>query len=194
LDGDMQSPEDQREAEQRGSTHTHPAQPHVQATPSPDASDWRVTSTSPDVLDWQEGSDLPPGYVKATRIRKGLVIAGAVTFGASWLATAAYGSYLINDRDPRYWERDNDEGARPEAVLYVPLVGPWIALGTVENDRRERAAFIAGGVVQAGGLAMLIAGVAAKQTVLVKTGDTEVGILPSVGGPNGTGAMLHGSF
>ena len=184
LDEDMKSPADRREAEERGSTRV----------PSPDSSNWGVTplNAGPETLEWQEGADLPDGYEKSSRVRKGLVIGGAVTFGVSWLASAGYGSYLISQRESDYWERD-DEEARPEMVLFVPLAGPWIALGTVEHDRREAAVFVAGGIVQAGGLAMLIAGVVAKQPVLVKNKHAEVGIVPSVG-PNGSGAMLHGSF
>src|SRR6185295_7377000 len=42
----------------------------------------------PKVLDWEEGEPLRPGYHADTRIRKGLVIGGAVTFGVMWLFTA----------------------------------------------------------------------------------------------------------
>lgn len=186
LDDDMESPEGKREAEERGATAHH----HGASVPSPDGGDWAWKGPeSPDILAWEEGADTPDGYVKATRVRKGLVITGAVLFGVSWLATAGYGTWLINERDPDYWDSRNDEDARPEAVLYVPLVGPWIALGTVEHDSREGAAFVTGGLVQAGSLAMLIAGVAAKKTVLVKTDTAELGVAPTA-----SGGMLHGKF
>jgi hypothetical protein len=187
LDEDMESPPGKREAEHRGSTHPS-------TIPSPDGIGYRIsTRVSPDVLDWEEGADIPPGYEPDTRVRKGLVIAGAITFGLSWMASAAYGSYLIEEREGEMWRSRDEDEAPSEAVLYVPLVGPWIALGTVEHDRRERGAFISGGIVQAAGMAMLIGGLAARETVLVKTDDAEVAVLPQVG-PTGNGVTLHGSF
>ncbi len=188
---DERGPEATREAERRGSTRS----PAPASRPRPAPPDWRITHRhhTPSELATHEGGDVPRGYVKATRVRKGWLIGGAVTLGVGWLSTAAYGAYLGSARDAGFWRGDSHERARSEAVLYIPLAGPWIALGTVEHDRQEGAAFVAGGIVQAGGLAMLIGGLAAKRTVLVKTAAAEVALAPSVG-PSGMGATVSGSF
>lgn len=161
--------------------------PSAAAAPSPDA--WQV-SAGPDVIDYEEGDAIPPGYEKGERVRKGLVIAGAVTFGVSWLASAGWALRLAQDREegrgPRW---DDDDEPPPEAPLYVPLVGPWIALGTLDPDRGQTAVLVLDGVVQAGGLAMLVAGVAAKRTVLVRSAKGHVAVAPSAGG-----VSFDGSF
>ncbi len=171
-----------------------PAAPPVCGKRSPRSTDWSV-HTGPNELDYDDGAEVPDGYVKQTRIRKGLVIGGAVTFGVSWLATATYAATLrAQEEQEAFWnDHEHDDGPGDEAALYIPLAGPWIALGTMDPDEGQRGALIASGVVQAGGMAMLIAGVAAKQTVLVRHGNTTVGLTPALG-PSHNGFVLSGSF
>lgn len=183
------SPAEVTEAEHRGSTR--PA-PRAAVPARPAAGSWRITATAaPEVLEW-EGGDVPPGYEQGTRVRKGLVIAGAVTFGVSWLAAAGYGVHLANEREAGAWRRD-DGDTPDEAVLFIPIAGPWIALRNLELERGPAAALIVDGIAQAGGLAMLAAGIFAKKTVLVKSEKAEVQLAPNVG-PTGSGLTLFGAF
>jgi hypothetical protein len=163
--------------ERQGVAAPAPARPA--AVPSPDAYEWQV-SAGPDVLDYEEGDAIPAGYARDTRIRKGLVIAGAVTFGVSWLAAAGAALRFTEEREEE--GRYHEPNAPPEAVLYIPLAGPWIGLGTLDPERGMAAALVVDGIAQAGGLAMLIAGVAAKRTVLVKSPGAELGVSPTAGG------------
>jgi hypothetical protein len=167
--------------------------------PSPEAPAY----IGPYTMDYIEGAEVPPGYIKVERVRKGLVIAGAVTFGVSWLVSATAGVALTdesNGGDCAYesysengyyysecHDNDENEGAIP---LFIPLVGPFIAMGTMEDvEGPGRAALFLDGVVQVGGMAMLIAGVAAKQTVLVRSGNTTVSVAPGPGSVNFTGSF-----
>ncbi len=194
---DTEAAPEQAEAEDRTSTRRPPAAASPAAHPQkrPPAATpitWRPSaSLRPDVLDWEEGADVPEGYEPGTRARKGLIIGGAITFGVSWLAAVAYGTHRANEGRRDRWDGDDDVPA--EAILYVPLAGPWIALSTLEPNRREAGAFIADGVLQAGGLAMLAAGLFAKETVLVKSESAEVSAAPLVG-PDGSGIALSGRF
>ncbi len=120
-------------------------------------------------MEYIEGSKVPDGYTKTERVRKGLVIGGAVTWGVSWLIAATAAASI-------------DEEIRDDtAPLFVPVVGPFIAMGTLEPEGAGRAALFINGMAQVAGAAMFIGGLAATKTVLVRTGDTEVNVRPGVG-------------
>lgn len=149
-----------------------------------------MTTPEPYELEYTDGAEIPPGYELETRAKKGLVIAGAVTLGASWLASCAAATLMIQRREEEGrswgWEWDSDNGgddAPPETALYIPLAGPWIALKTMEDEieGQGKAALVADGMVQAAGLAMLIGGLAARDKVLVKTETTQVSMAPGIG-------------
>ncbi len=206
-DGTLEEPEDapafdeletdasagRAQAEHHGSTRPRrtrrPRRPY--AAPNPDAIVWGPTSppSSPDVLDYEDGAAVPPGYIKATRARRGLIIGGAVTFGVTYLLAAAYGAFLLepNGYEDGYGATPSRDGAE---ALFVPVAGPFIALGTMETERGEAAALVVGGVAQASGFALLAAGIFSKSTVLVKT-DGGVAITPTVT-PRGVG--IAGAF
>jgi hypothetical protein len=99
-------------------------------------------------------------------MRTGLVIGGAITFAIPYLSSVliAVGA-----------ERNAREGMGSEhhaeelRALYVPIAGPFIAIGTTGSDSAQRMApFIAGGVVQAAGVSMLLAGILSRKPVLVR--------------------------
>ncbi|MDI1442792.1 hypothetical protein [Polyangium sp. 6x1] len=105
-----------------------------------------------------KGGVVPPGYVLEERVRKGLVIAGSVLFGTFYLFTAAGAAAA-------------ESNSAPWGALYVPVIGPFIVAGA-GNFRGDaevvRPLFVLDGIIQAGGAAMLIAGIVAKQKVLVR--------------------------
>jgi hypothetical protein len=131
-----------------------PGQPYyvVQGPPQPPPS---AGPTGPRVItSWDESQPIPPGYRAEERMRKGLVIGGAVTFGTMYLFTAL-GAAICSDAGSTC------------GALYVPAIGPFIQMA---QSSSATGAFLLAfdGVVQVGGLAMLIAGIAAPKTVLVR--------------------------
>jgi len=155
-------------------------------------------ATGPDELEWVEGAAIPPGYEPDTRVRKGLLIGGLVTFGVAWLGSAAAATYFIEQ--DRYNERtfqvgdDSGEEYPAAAPLYVPVIGPFIAIGTMDPDKRITAALVADGVVQIGGLAMALAGLIAQEQVLVRSDTASVTVVPTVAPQGAGGVSLLGSF
>jgi hypothetical protein len=153
------------------------------------------------IEDWEEGDPIPDGYQPESRIRKGLVIGGAVTLGALWVLTiviAAAGQSIEATDD----ELTTAVGGDPEAdgrtegdwaVLYIPVAGPFVGIATLDASGGGLAILIIDGVAQTGGLAMLIAGLAAQETRLVRIGGAEITVTPEVG-PNQTGLGVHGRF
>jgi hypothetical protein len=125
-----------------------------------------MTSTPPDELEYIEGGVIPEGYERGERMRTGLVIGGAITFLIPYLSSVAIA--LGANHDAR---RGMGSAQRAEelAVLYAPIAGPFIAIGTTHSYSAERMApFIASGVVQAAGVSMLLAGVLSRKPVLVR--------------------------
>jgi hypothetical protein len=138
------------------------------------------------IEDWEEGDPIPDGYQPESRIRKGLVIGGAVTLGASWLVTVVItaAGQSIQAADDELVEAaggDADADGRTAddwSVLYIPVAGPFVGVATLDASGGGLAVLLIDGVVQTGGLAMLIAGLAAQETRLVRIGDAEVRVAP----------------
>ncbi|MDI1432807.1 hypothetical protein [Polyangium sorediatum] len=142
-------------------------------------------STLPAALPYEEGDPIPPGYRVDSRIRKGLVIGGAVTFGVPWFFSAMIAS--IGDslsRSSDLWP------------LYIPALGPFIAMGTLDTEGPGTFWLAVDGLAQSGGIAMLIAGIVAQEKRLVRS--TEVGtsmtVMPLRFGPHGAGLGLVGTM
>lgn len=164
-----EKPELSRDKRQRRDRRRRPRRRPAYA-PSPD----RQTPppyhfAGPYTMEYIDGSEVPDGYTKVERVRKGLVIAGAVTWGVSWLIAATAAASL------------DEEVQEDTAPLFAPIVGPFIAMATLEPEGAGRAALLVNGVAQVAGAAMLIGGVAATKTVLVRTGSTEINVRPGVG-------------
>jgi hypothetical protein len=124
-----------------------------------------VAMSGPRILkDWNEGDPIPPGYHPATRVRKGFVIGGAITFGVMYLFTAL-GATVADATCDGF----SGSGSCANA-LFVPVVGPFIQMGQCSGSNCGLGDFWLGfdGVVQGLGLAMFIYGLAAPSTVLVR--------------------------
>jgi hypothetical protein len=110
------------------------------------------------VVDYR-GGPIPMGMHLETRRPHGLVIAGAITFGASYiggaLSLAACSGIVTTSCTPGMgW-------------LLVPVVGPFIAVGFAQTTE-SRALLVIDGVAQAAGLAMMLGGIFTARTVLVE--------------------------
>ncbi|MDI3290442.1 hypothetical protein [Polyangium sp. 15x6] len=139
----------------------------------------------PATLAYEEGDPIPPGYRVDSRIRKGLVIGGAVTFGVPWFFSAMIAS--IGDsvsRSSELWP------------LYIPAVGPFVAMGTLDSEGAGTFWLAVDGLAQTGGIAMLIAGLVAQEKRLVRSelDAASVTVVPLRFGPHGAGLGLVGTM
>jgi len=136
-------------------------------------------------LPYEEGDPIPPGYRLDSRVRKGLVIGGAVTFGVPWFFSAMIASIV-------------DSGSiRSDAwPLFIPALGPFIAMGTLDSEGAGTFWLALDGVAQAGGLAMLIAGIVAQEKRLVRIGESgaSMTLTPMQLGQGGMGFGLVGTM
>jgi hypothetical protein len=143
------------------------------------------TDERPAILPYHEGDAVPDGYHLGSRMRRGLVIGGGITFGLTYLAAVGVAVQVHNDEaEPvdDFFAKKSDANA-----LFVPVVGPFVAAGHLAEERGGAAAVaVFDGLAQAAGLSMFIAGLAAPKTVLVKNEEQHVSVIPgAVGSPSG---------
>jgi hypothetical protein len=118
----------------------------------------QAPALGPKRMDYEEGDPIPAGYHVKTSIRKGWVIGGFATFGGLWLISAI----TAGTADSIYG------GTSALAPLYIPAVGPFITIGTVNSRGVGTVLLVLDGVGQTGMLALAIAGLAAQKTELVR--------------------------
>ena len=134
---------------------------------------------------------MPPGYHVEEHARSGLAIGGGVTFGATWLLSAMVGAALSEA-----WSKDdtidNDDTAWP---LFIPVAGPFIGIGTMKASYGPGFMLVIDGLAQTGGVAMFIAGLAAKKEILVRDDvyDAKIQVVPLLGAGT-TGLAITGSM
>lgn len=118
------------------------------------------------IYDWDEDEELPPGYRLEKRLRKAHLHAGVVTLSAVYGVTAAA-------TIAPFGQAKNADDRRAVAPLFVPVAGPFIAMGTLRTSDLPPVAVVLGlsGAAQSVGLGLLIAGLAAPRTVLVRSYD-----------------------
>lgn len=138
------------------------------------------------ITDWEPGEPIPPGYHPITRVRTGLVIGGSVTFGVIYVLNVMVAAIA------------HDVGTSKLTPLYVPIAGPFIQMGTT-SSAIGNFWLVLDGLAQAGGVAMLIAGIAAPKTLLVrndlaKQKKLELMPTPMTFGSNSAGFGLVGKF
>ena len=141
----------------------------------------------PATLPYKDGYPIPDGYHPEMQYRKGLIIGGAVTFGAMYLIPAA-ATVTSNDKS-----------------LLVPIAGPFIAIGHLDfNSRGDGGGFaqlaavvlVIDGLAQTAGAAMLLAGLTTKKEVLVRNdvAGATVRVTPLTMGYGGAGIGLVGTM
>jgi hypothetical protein len=143
----------------------------------------------PKTLDYEEGAPIPPGYHLETHVRKGFIIGGAATFGCFYLASVFTG--LIGELGASISNQNNNF-----APMYIPIAGPFVTIKTANADATGGFALGVLGVAQVVGAGLLITGIAAPSTNLVRNDVSKrprITVLPTVA--KGTmGLSLVGSL
>lgn len=121
----------------------------------------------PRVLRAEEGFLPPEGYVAKPRRLRGLWLTGTIVGGTTWGVSAlsfglAYSLSGIFGPHEEYW-----------LLGIIPVVGPFGIIAEGDEDVGFKA-FVGGlGGVQVASVALLIAGLAAEETVWVRDDDDE---------------------
>jgi hypothetical protein len=146
--------------------------------------------TLPETLPYEEGDEIPPGYERDSRIRTGLVVSGGVTFTVAWLVSIFVAAGIGTQEVETSTGLEQSRGNR---ALYVPVVGPFVAIGTLhEPGAAGIFTLVVDGVTQSAGVAMIFAGLFAREQLLVRQKKTEqkkIELMPLPGG-----VTLRGAF
>jgi hypothetical protein len=126
---------------------------------------------APPELEYQEGQPIPEGYYVDTKIRKGLVIGGAVTLGATWILSVIAAAFAVSIEEAEEADGFDNDGISPAdaSMLFIPVAGPFISIYTYDAGTGGAAVLVIDGVAQVGGLTMLIVGLAAQEKVLKRS-------------------------
>ena len=166
------------------------APPAYGPPPIQGASPWTFGATPaaepPLRIDYEPGDAVPRGYAPTTTPRWNLVKAGAATTLTLWGLSMIVGSTLDVDRSAPH-----DAGSRTWAPMFVPVVGPWIAIETGGARDTAAAALVVDGIAQAFGLALVAAGFAMPKRELVRK--PALVVEPTLGAAT-SGLRLRGTF
>jgi hypothetical protein len=146
---------------------------------------------------WEPGDPVPRGYRAVPRIRTGLVVAGAVTFGVTYLTTALIGAAVSDVRTA------TGSFDRSSKLLMIPLFGPFTLLGSTVSATGQLG-LVLDGLVQAAGIGMFVTGLVWPKLTLVPAGygenkvdappKLEITPMPMPMGVAGGGMGLVGKF
>jgi hypothetical protein len=195
--------------------------PYVMPYPQPYYVPAPPVDTRPTVMDYDPSKPIPDGYRLESNSRKGMVVPGAIIFGIS------YGISLMvaasTTESPPYSSSSYSSSSSgvpfDSAMLYYPVVGPWLALGTLHDQvdcsrysssyyssdytscTQEntdlgmwRFMLVVGGLTQTVGAALVLLGVTVRTRQLVLTDNLRASLVPARIGGSGNGLALVGSF
>jgi hypothetical protein len=100
---------------------------------------------------------VPFGYQIKARAVRSLVVAGAVTFGATYLSSFIGAAAVVSA---------GGSNAGQFGPLFAPVVGPFIAVGTTASTGPGTVWLVLDGLAQTGGVVMFIYGLAADEKYL----------------------------
>ena len=133
------------------------------------------------ITDWQPGTPIPYGYHPATRARRGLVVAGAIVFGATYFYTALE------------LDSPGSSGGNEPGWLWIPVLGPLVQM-TQDDSSLGNGALTLDALAQAAGVAMLVAGFVYPRTLLVRNDFASMTVAPMRIGLEGSGLGVVGRF
>lgn len=163
-----------------------PGGPPGYAPPTYSAQPPGVALGPEEISDFDDSAPVPYGYTRVTRTRKGLIIGGAVTLGATYLATAFIGAVA----EDFIRASGSNTSLTP---LYIPIAGPFLEIG--QTDSAVARFYLAvSGLGQSAGALMLLYGISSSRTVLVRNDQLIVTSVAPMIAPGATGLSIVGRF
>lgn len=172
--------------------HATPSMPQ-QAMPYPYGyAPWMQMPAS---LPYQEGKQPPNGYREETSLRRGFVITGAVAFGVAYGGSLLAASVLSDNNSNDYDSGEDDTNDSQALPLFIPCLGPFIGLATLDPKPIGTAWLLLDGLTQTAGLSLLIVGLVYpnKKWVRMDLATASVRVAPIVTNHQ-SGLGLFGNF
>ncbi len=139
-----------------------------------------------EITEFDDSAPVPYGYTRVTRTHNGLIIGGAVTLGATYLATAFIGAVAADFLKA--------EGSNTSVgPVFLPVAGPFLEIG--QTDSAVARFYLAvSGAGQAAGAIMLLYGLSSSHTVLVRNDQLIVTSIAPLIAPGASGLSVVGRF
>jgi hypothetical protein len=146
----------------------------------------------PETLQYRPNDRVPRGYQLVERPRKGPLLTGAVIFGLAYV--------------PSVMVATMNAFRHGSAYLTLPFFGPFAAAGSLGpscefNDKPgdcagpfNRSVLYLDGLVQVGGGVLMLIGMSATRTTLMRSDLATVTIVPRLQAASGYGAAVVGTF
>jgi len=151
------------------------------------------------MYDWDPDVPVPQGYAMDSDPNWGLVGGGIGLLAAGWtmsvLVAAVAMSVEENEAD-ELTPTERDDGIAPSdwSPLYIPVAGPFVAIGTLEASGSGLGLLVADGILQAAGLLGILLGALDPDYKVVRvSSQVELDVGPAVG-RDFQGLRLKGSF
>ncbi len=125
-------------------------------------------------MPYDKDKGIPPGYKIFEKPRYKLAITGASVLAGLWLVSCVAGGFMQADADRQnsnYYAYDSGYYGTPYQEkqawpMFLPVIGPFIAVGTDHTDGAGTGVLIVDGLAQTAMAAMFIAGLASSEKVL----------------------------
>jgi hypothetical protein len=160
---------------------------------------WDARPDGPARLPYRDGKPVPKGYSLDTVPRRGMIAAGGTMAGSLHLISMIAAIALDAEADEVISDEQGGRRSDPEfsnryTPLFIPLVGPFIAVKTADANGTGSAILIMNGIAQVTGASLVISGLVATKQELVRDdpllGMTVVPLVTEGGG----GVALQGAF
>jgi hypothetical protein len=137
------------------------------------------------VYGWDPDVPPPDGYELDSDVNMGLIGTGIGLFATSYVTSILVGvvATQVEEVTP---------GTESDwSPLYVPVAGPFVALGTLDPSAAGVGLLLADGIFQAAGVLGIVAGILDQEYKLIRTGGLEISPVVS---PGQQGLRLRGAF
>jgi hypothetical protein len=133
------------------------------------------------VYDWDPDVPVPQGYTMVDTVNSRLLVPGITLFATGWVL-----SVLIAGVGSSAEKEDADDAADGVTAgdwmpLYAPVVGPFIAIGTLDPSPAGTGVLLADGVLQVGGVIGIVGGIISRKYKLLRTGYGALTVSPVAG-------------
>lgn len=151
-----------------------------------------------DRLPYRDGKPVPPGYSVDIVPRRGMIAGGAALAGGLHMISMISAIALDAEADQVITDEQGGQRTDPEfsgryTPLFIPLVGPFIAVKTSDANGTGSAILIMNGVAQVTGLSLVLSGLIATKKELVRDDAVSFTVAP-LAAEGGGGVSLEGSF
>jgi len=111
----------------------------------------------PTTLSFEEGQTVPRGYALKSRSPRSLLVAGTLSFGTAYLASLIGAATALTA---------NSTSGTSYAPLFVPVIGPYIAIGTAQASGAGAVWLVLDGLAQTGGATLFVYSLVAEEKYL----------------------------